>query len=128
MAWRLGLTGDVPLDLRLETGAARATLDLGDLLVRRIELKTGASETRLRLPAAAGRTTVEAEIGAASLTIEVPPTVAARIRSRMALGTTDVDEARFPRSTDGFASLDWETAANRVELDLRGGVGSVRVV
>jgi hypothetical protein len=126
-SWRVGLTGDVPLDLHIESGAARARLDLEDLLVRRLDLKTGASETRVRLPRAAGMTTVRAETGAAALTVEVPDGVAARIQSRMALGTTNVNEARFPRSGGGYASPDWETAANRVELDLQGGVGSVRV-
>jgi hypothetical protein len=127
-AWRLGLTGDVPLELRVESGAARASLDLHDLMVRRLDLKTGASDTRVRLPRAAGMTTVRAETGAAALTIEVPDGVAARIRSQMALGSTQVNELRFPRSGGGYASADWETAANRVDLDLQGGVGSIRIL
>ena len=93
----------------------------------RLELRTRASETRLRLPAAAGETTVSAETGAAALTIEVPAGVAARIRSRMAFVALIVDEARFPRTAEGHASPDWATATNRVELDLQGGVGSIRV-
>jgi hypothetical protein len=127
-SWRVGLTGAVPLDLRVESGAARATLDLHDLQLRRLELKTGASDTRLRLPASAGMTSVRAETGAAALTIEVPPGVAARIRSHMALGTVTVDESRFPRTAEGHGSPDYETAANRVELELQGGVGTIRVV
>jgi hypothetical protein len=127
-AWTMGVTGDVPLDLRLESGAARATLDLGDVQLRRLDLRTGASETNLRLPRVAGISSVRAETGAASLTIEVPDGVAARIRSRMALGTTQVNETRFPRSADGFASPDFATAVNRVDLELAGGVGTIRVV
>ncbi|HET7702032.1 MAG TPA: hypothetical protein VFK35_01420 [Candidatus Limnocylindrales bacterium] len=126
--WAVGLAPEVPLDLRLETGAARAWLDLGDLRVRALDLQTGASETRIRLPRAAGATSVRAETGAASLTIEVPEGVAARIRSRMTIGSTQVDEARFPRAAVGFESPDYATAANRVDLDLQGGVGSVRVL
>jgi hypothetical protein len=126
--WRVGLTGDVPLDLRVETGAARASLDLSDLRVTRLEVHTGASETRISLPRAAGMTTVRAEAGAASLTFEVPAGVAARVRSRMGLGSSQVDQALFPRSLDGYESIDYATAANRVELDIAGGVGSVRVM
>ena len=127
-SWQVGLTAEVPLELRLESGAARATLDLQDLQLRRLDLKTGASDTRLRLPRAAGMTSVRAETGAAALTVEVPPGVAARIHSQMALGTSSIDEARFPRTIDGHASPGYETAANRAELDLRGGVGTIRVV
>ena len=54
--WDVGLTGEVPLDLRLDTGANRSTLDLRDLRLRSLELHTGASETRVRLPRAAGAT------------------------------------------------------------------------
>ena len=126
--WVVGLTGEVALDLRLDTGAARAMLDLTDLRVRSVDLQTGASETRIRLPRAAGATTVKAQTGAASLTIEVPDGVGVRIRSRMALGSSQVDESRFPRTADGFASPDYATATNRADIDITGGVGSVRVV
>lgn len=126
--WTVGLTAEVPLDLRIETGASRATLDLSGVLVRNLVLSSGASQTRVILPRAAGATTVRAETGAASLTIEVPTGVAARIRTRMALGSSQVDEVRFPRTGDGFESTDYATATNRVDLDLQGGVGSVRVL
>ncbi len=127
-SWDVGLTAEVPLDLRLEGGASRTTLDLIDLRVRNLQLQTGASETRVRLPRAAGVTTVKAETGAASLTIEVPAGVAARIRNRMAIGSSQIDEARFPRIGDIHQSVDYATAANRVDLDIQAGVGSVKVV
>ena len=126
--WAVGLAPGLPLDLRLDTGAARASLDLADLRVRALDLHTGASETRIRLPRAAGATSVRAETGAASLTIEVPEGVAARIRSRMAIGSNQIDEGRFPRTAIGHESPDYSTAANRVDLDLQGGVGSIRVI
>jgi hypothetical protein len=126
--WTIGLAPDVPLDLRFETGASRSVLDLRGLLVRNVELHTGASDTRLIVPDAAGATSIKAETGAASLTVEVPAGVAARIRSKMALGSSRVDESRFARTTDGWESPDFATAANRVELDLQGGVGSLSVI
>ena len=60
--------------------------------------------------------------------IEVPTGVGARIRSQVALGSTDVDQARFPRTIDGYASPDYATATNRADIDVRGGLGSVQVV
>jgi hypothetical protein len=127
-AWTVGLSAEVPLDLKVDTGAARAVLDLGDLRVRNLDLQTGASETRVLLPRAAGATMVRAQAGAASLTLEVPVGVAARIRTRMALGSTQVDQARFPASAGGYESPDYATAQNRVDIDAQGGVGSLRVI
>jgi len=125
--WDIGLTAEVPLDLRLDTGASRATIDLGDLRVRLLEIRTGASETRVRLPAHAGQSWVRTETGVSSLSLEVPPGVSARVRTRMALGRTDVDQRRFPRTVDGFMSPDYDTNTNRIEIDVQGGVGAVSI-
>ena len=120
--WELGFTAEVPLDLRLDTGANRSMLDLSETRLRRLDLHTGseryARRSCLERPA---RRPSTAESGAASLTLEVPEGVAARIRSRMALGSSQIDEARFPRVADGYESPDYATAADRIDLDISGG-------
>jgi hypothetical protein len=126
--WDVGLSGEVPLDLRLETGANRGDLDLAELKVARLELHTGASDTRIRLPRAAGSTSVRADCGAASLTFEVPAGVAARIRPHLTLGTSRVDTTLFPRLGDIFQSRDYESAANHVDVEVNGGLGQLTVV
>lgn len=127
-SWRIGLAVDVPVELQVDSGAARTLLELTDVPLRALKIATGASETRVRLPRAAGETRVRAESGAAAMTFEVPAGVAARVRSRMALGSTQVDAARFPKVGDAWESPDYATATNRVEINIQGGVGSVRVV
>ena len=126
--WDVGLTGEIPLDLRLETGANRGRLDLSELLVTNLELHTGASDTWIRLPRAAGSTAVRTESGASSVTIEVPAGVAARIRSNLTIGTSHIDPALFPRVGDVFQSPDYDRAANRVDVDINGGLGRLTVV
>jgi hypothetical protein len=127
-AWDVGLTGELPLDLRVDGGATRMVLDLTDLKLRSLELHTGASGTRVLLPKAAGATTVRAESGAAELVFEVPLGVAARIRSRMVLGSTQIDQGRFPPTAGGYESLDYASAPNRIDIDVQGGVGSLKIV
>jgi hypothetical protein len=126
-AWTLGLTGEVPLELRVDAGASRTRLDLSETKVWRLELRTGASETTVTLPRAAGVTDVKADAGAASLTFIVPNGVAARIRPKVVIGSIRVDEDRFPRSGSDYQSPDFGSAPNRVDLEINGGVGSVRV-
>lgn len=126
--WRIGLTAEVPMRLSLETGAARTQADLSGLKVAELRVRTGAADTSIHLPAAGGHTRVDAQGGAAALRFRVPPGVAARIHSTMALGSTDIDTTRFPRDPlGGWASPDFATAEHRVELELSGGVGSVAV-
>jgi hypothetical protein len=126
--WDVGLTGELPLDLRIDGGATHMVLDLRELKVRTLELHTGASGTRVLLPRAAGATSVRAETGAAELVFEVPLGVAARIRSRMVLGSTQIDQGRFPPTAAGYESLDYSSALNRIDIDVQGGVGALRVV
>jgi hypothetical protein len=127
-AWRVGLTAEVPLRLELETGASDNELDLGSLRVTDLRLRTRAAQSRVTLPAI-GVMRVDAESGAAQLRFRVPAGVAARITSAMVIGTTDVDTARFPRTPDGsaWASPDFGSNPNRVEIAVRGGVGHVTV-
>jgi hypothetical protein len=128
MRWRLGLATDLPMRLRLEGGAAKSTLDLAEVLVTELVVKTGASDTRVVLPRRVERATVRVEAGAAQVTIEVPEGVAAAIRSSVGLGTTSVAEHRFPRTGDGrWRSPDFETAPYRVEIEVSGGLGSMRI-
>jgi hypothetical protein len=127
LRWRMGLAPDVPLTLRVEGGAYRGFLDLSGLAVQTLTLKTGASDTRIVLPRDVARCEVRIEAGAAQVGVDVPPDVAARIHSTMALGTTRVDEARFPRAADGWASSDLAGAARVAEIWINGGVGTVRI-
>ena len=125
--WRVGLTREVPLSLHVHGGASDTLLDLTELRVVDVDVHTGASETRIALPRAAGWTAVQVEAGAAAVRLRIPQGVAARISGQMALGAATVDERRFPRAGLGWASPDWTTATNRVEITYRGGVGGVTV-
>jgi len=125
--WRAGITPDVPVALRVYTGASENLLDLSTLRVVQLEMHTGASESRVVLPEAAGSTSVRVEAGAAAIHLRVPPGVAARIAGTMAIGTASVDERRFPRTAGGWMSPDWASATNRVDVSYQGGVGGISV-
>ncbi len=125
--WTFGLARQVPIELQLETGANEAQIDLSDVQVERLSVKSGASSTVVRLPAAAGFTAVSVETGAASVEFFVPQGVAARISGSAGLATINVNEHRFPRTGALNQSPDYETAENKVEINISVGVGSVEV-
>jgi hypothetical protein len=125
--WRIWLAPDLPLSVRLEGGASRSTLDLAGTRVTSLVVKTGASSTSVILPRDVEVCDVRIEAGAAQVNVEVPDGVAARIRAQIGLGSTSVDEVRFPRAGGGWASPDYDGAARRAEIHVSGGVGSVRI-
>jgi hypothetical protein len=125
--WTFGLSREVPLSLNFETGAGEARLDLTDLRVTDLRLQTGASATEIILPAGAGHTRAEIRAGAASVAMRVPDGVAARIRARGGLAGVSVNRNRFPRTGDVYQSADYDTAANKVEIDAEIGAGSIDI-
>lgn len=125
--WVFDLTRDIPLSLKFDTGANDAQIDLRDANVTDITLNTGASATAISLPSQSGYTYVDVHSGAASLTIHIPQNVAAKIRMTGGLSSVNIDQTRFPKDLDGYRSSDYDSAINKVELDIEMGVGSVTI-
>jgi hypothetical protein len=125
--WDINLNADIPLDLILETGASESLVDLSNTQTKSIKLKTGASSNELLLPASAGRTKVEIEGGAGSITVQVPDGVAASIQGSVGAGAMTIDQAKFHRKGSVYRSLDYDQAANRVDIHVNFGAGEVRI-
>jgi hypothetical protein len=125
--WDLVLNASVLYALDLQTGAGASEIDLAPLLVSDLHLETGASKSQLTLPRAAGFTRVELHAGVAALNVRVPEGVAAAINAKGGLAHISVDRDRFPRAGESYRSPDYETAENRVEIEIETGVGAVDV-
>jgi hypothetical protein len=125
--WRFQLTQEVPLTLIVEAGASALDIDLQDVLATRVELKTGASSSNVTMPAR-GVSLLDVEAGVASVNIRVPDGTAARIRVEEGVSSVNVDTNRFPRLDSGiYQSSNFDTAADRTEINIESGLGSVSV-
>ncbi|MBN1484878.1 MAG: hypothetical protein JXA37_09165 [Chloroflexia bacterium] len=125
--WQVRLAAEIPLSLQVKSGANQAHLDLSALQVHKLKLDTGASSTTLILPAQAGHTEVEIDAGVSSLKIRVPEGVAAQIQADTGLSSLQVDRGRFPKSGRSYRSPDYESAENRVDIEIDAGLGSIQV-
>ncbi len=124
--FRIDFNPGVELELDFHTGATDSRLDLEDLLVRSLELKTGASATTVTAPSR-GHTVASVDAGAASVEFRVPAGVAARINVDAGLADIDIDTNRFFPSGGGYESPDYTTSINRLELRIKGGVAGFKV-
>jgi hypothetical protein len=125
--WSVGIKRDVPLALELETGANESEIDLTDLRVSELRLKSGASSTKVHLPKNAGFTRVRVEVGVASVDLWIPTGVAAQIRTQGGLSSLNVDTTRFSHSGNTYRSPDYDSAPNKVDIDIQMGVGSTNI-
>ena len=124
--WRLEFTAVVPIVFDVRCDGSRINLALEDLRVDELRLEMNVSNGWLTTPAA-GEAAIDIDMDVSNLEIVVPQGVAASIRADVNLGLVQIDEARFPRKGDSYVSPDWETAANRVTLDILCDVGRVEI-
>lgn len=125
--WEIWLSTSLALELKVRSGASDVDLDLEDLRVVELSLEVGANRTNVVMPAEAGFTTAFIKAGAARVTVAIPDGTAARIRTSVALASVNVDEERFPKSGDHYISPDFDTAVNRIDLSIEGGVADVSI-
>jgi len=125
--WNFNLNRDIPITLKLETGASQSELDLRDLKITDLKVSTGASKTDITLPANAGMTNVKIELGAASLDMTVPQGVEARIRAEQGVSAIEIDTSRFPYTNGIYESADYSSAQNKVDIKIEAGAGRVAV-
>ncbi len=126
--WTLHLTPHIPTEIRVDAGAAEIDLDLRNLDLQRLEIKAGAADIDVVMPAAAGKTEASIEVGAASLRITVPEGVAARIEVDAGLSSIQIDEGRFAQlKGDVYTSPDFARAANRLDITIEAGASHVEI-
>jgi hypothetical protein len=123
------LNPTVPITLlTVQTGATDAHLDLSGLKVNSLEMSVGASTTSIKLPQVDGTTSAHISGGMSSITLEIPPGVAAQLRHRGGLSNFHVDQTRFPSVGAGvYRSPDYDTAARRIDLNLETGLTTIQV-
>jgi hypothetical protein len=125
--WDIHLNRDIPISLKIDSGASASFLDLSDLKVTELDIDTGASSTELKLPANAGSTHVDIDTGASSFKVAIPEAVAANIRVKSGIASVNINP-RFKRLDGGvYQSPDYSSAANRVDMTISAGVGSIDI-
>lgn len=125
--WRYQLTQAVPVILNVEAGASKLDIILQDVLASHIELKTGASNVNMTLPAH-GASLLDVEAGAASINLRVPDATAARVRVKEGVSTVNVDTNRFPKFDSGiYQSSNYDASPDRTEIVVQAGLGSITV-
>ncbi len=125
--WQYRLTPDVPMSIRVESGASKLDVDLTDLRVTYFSFNGGAASLNLTLPARVESMLADIDAGAASIDVCVPQGVALRLRTKT-VGSLHIDQQRFPlRETGIYQSADYETAKYHAELTVNGGATSINV-
>jgi len=111
--------------LTIDAGVGEGTIDLTQLKVTDLDLKTGVGTTTLTLPRQ-GQVQAHVSGGVGNTTIRIPAGVAVRIALDAGVGSVDV-LGNYQRHGSTYISPDFDTAANRVDLTASSGVGAITI-
>lgn len=114
-------------DLDLEIGAAKAYLDLTDYKIRRIKLKTGATDTKMKLGELYNQTYIDVKMGAAALEIKIPREYGCKIDGEMVLVKKDLKDF-IEKDDDFYETENYDTTDNKIIINVEGAVASLRVI
>ncbi len=123
--WDLKLNGTVPTRLRVNTGVGVTSADLGQMSLSDLEVHGGVGKTDLILPGR-GQYQVRINGGVGEVNVMIPAGMAARIRVDAGLGGIQVN-GNYQRQDRYYVSPGYDSAQNRVDLRVNGGVGRISV-
>jgi hypothetical protein len=126
-SWRLGLSKNLPIELRVKTGVGSSNLDLTELKVVNLTVESGVGSMTVHLPVT-GRIIARIEGGVGEIKIFIPHGMAARIQTSNGIGSVTVlGDYQHNRKGDAYSSSNFEIAINRVELEVNGGIGRIGI-
>ena len=127
---KLDLTGIAVTHLLVDNGGGNVCVVLPDKAADlSATVKTGGGKVTVSAGSdLTGSNAINAMSGAGSVEVYLPGEVEARIRATSGLGKVSVDSRFSKIDAVTYESPGYERAANKVEINLNSGAGSVRVV
>jgi len=125
--WDIEFTPRIPLAMEVATGVGDVELDLSRLKVTALDLGSGVGQTTVTFPAAAGLTRASVKAAIGDITVQIPKGVGAKIRVSKLLASVDVQDQRFTHSGNEYTSADYQTAENRLDLEINLVIGNITI-
>ena len=125
--WDVRLSPAPSISIDLYTAASDLTLDLTRLNASNVSISGGAADIEILAPRDAGHVNIEIDVGAANVDVVIPELVGARIDADLGLSGLSVDENRFPKAGGVYVSTNFDSAVNKIYLEIDAGASSVEI-
>ena len=122
----IALNPNIRWNLNFDVGAIDANLDLSPYKIETLDIDAGATSLKLKLGQPQAMTKISMDAGASSIEILIPKNAACRITSDNALSSTDY-EGDFLKSEGEVKSTNYDSAAQKFDFDINGGIASIKI-
>lgn len=117
---------DLPLDLRVSTGASELDFDLSELIISKLSLNAGASDINVKLGEnLQNGAKATFEVGVSNIVIDVPSAVGVRVVSES--GLTGQDFAGFEQRNGAYYSPGYDAAVKKIDVEFRAGASAIKI-
>jgi len=123
--WNIDLTPRIPLDIEVGAGVGDLNLNLNQLTVTRLDVGSGIGDTTIDFPIAAGRTTAVVQGAIGDVVVRIPDGVGAKVTLSKLLASVDVRNSRFVRADDAYVTTNYDTAPNRLDVEVKVVIGNI---
>jgi hypothetical protein len=125
--WDVRLNREVPLEVKVHFGAGNAELDLGSLSLRSVDVDMGVGKLQMDLRGNPKRNyDVRIRGGVGEATVRLPGGVGVDAEAEGGIGSIHAPGMR--REGRRYLNDAYERSKVRIHLDIRGGVGSIRLI
>jgi hypothetical protein len=124
--WRVDFARGIPMTVYAKLNTTNTGFDLTDLQVSELRIDSDLTNCNLRMPSS-GITSASIKVDLSTLEIIIPQGVAARMLIQGDLTPVNVDSRRFLLKDGYYVSSDFDTAKNRVELQIDADLSVVEV-
>jgi hypothetical protein len=125
--WNLRLNDEVPTDLNVNFGAGEATLDVGSLYLRVVDVNMGVGQLVLDLRGAP-RHDYEVHIqgGVGEATVRLPATVGVSARGSGGIGSISV--RGLHKEGSRWINDAYDSSKVQIRVDVSGGIGAINLI
>jgi DNA-binding MarR family transcriptional regulator len=128
-AAEIALNPDIPWSIEIDGGVTDLKADLRNLQLDGLQVRGGANQMSLELPAPQGTIRIGIDGGASGITLRRPPRTAASLRVLGGASRLRLDDRRHGSVGNDFVvrSEGFESASDRYEIVVRGGASDLVV-
>lgn len=121
----INLNPTIPMSLKVDGGVGDTRLNLADFNMRRLEVNSGVGKVEATLPAV-GTSDAFIHGGVGEVILNVPEGTGLRVHATQGLGSNNFPSS-YAHDGEVWTSPGYDSAANRINMEVTGGVGSLTV-
>lgn len=123
----LSITDKLPVEIDLNTGASKETLDFSRIHLTKLSLNSGASKSEIKLGQLEYKIDLEINTGASKINLSLPENYALKIRNDSALVNNNFNQLGLDKIDKGYQSKDYGTNGKQISVVISAGASTINI-